>query len=88
MDDLPGADLVLDGLDALRHGRRTVNALLVSIGATRLRSLGLEVIDPIRDADHELWKALATDDADSAHSRYNALVDRLVSFERALACAN
>jgi hypothetical protein len=30
---------------------------------------------------------LAADDPDRAHGRYNALVHRLVSFERALACA-
>jgi hypothetical protein len=28
--------------------------------------------------------ALSADDSDSAHSRYNALIRRLVSFERAV----
>jgi hypothetical protein len=34
-----------------------------------------------------LYALLAADDSDSAHGRYNALVRRLVSFERALSCA-
>ena len=34
-----------------------------------------------------VWYAVLADaNADSAHSQYNALVRRLVSFERALAC--
>jgi hypothetical protein len=36
--------------------------------------------------EHRLYLRLAADDSDSAHSRYNALIRRLVSFERALAC--
>jgi len=31
---------------------------------------------------------LARENPDSAHSRYNALIRTLVSFERALECAN
>lgn len=35
--DLPGGDLVAAGLEDLAQGRETVAALLVSIGAPRLR---------------------------------------------------
>jgi len=35
-----------------------------------------------------LYALLARDNPDAAHSRYNALIRRLVSFERALACAS
>lgn len=84
---MPGGDLVRQGLDDLAAGRVTTNALLVSIGAPRLRQLGVPVPHPLDEADHRLWELLAEDDADSAHSRYNALVRRLVSFERALAGA-
>ena len=35
-----------------------------------------------------LYLLLAEDDSDSAHGRYNALIRRLVSFERALECAS
>ena len=84
---LPGADLVSQGLRDLAAGDRTIAALLVSIGAPRLRTLGFDVVAPIEDADHELYLVLASEDADGAHSRYNALVRTLVSFERAVACA-
>ncbi len=86
-DALPGGDLVSEGLADLRDGRETVSALVVSIGAPRLRDLGLEVPSPVPDPEHRLYQRLSADDGDAAHSRYNALVRRLVSFERALACA-
>ena len=84
---LPGADLVDQGVADLAAGRESIPALLVSIGAPRLRALGLIVPEPIGDAEHRLYGLLRQADADSAHARYNALVRRLVSFERALACA-
>ena len=87
-DALPGADLIRDGLSDLAAGRQTAAALLVLIGAERLRRGGVDV--PTSDADdpeHALYELLAGEDADSAHSRYNALIRRLVSFERALECA-
>jgi hypothetical protein len=42
----------------------------------------------IRDqgSGNRLYALLAEDDADSAHVRYNALIRRFVSFERAHAC--
>ena len=84
-DALPGGDLVERGIDDLADGRVTEAALLVSIGVSRLRQLGLVISDPLDEADHRLWALLAEDDADAAHSRYNALLRRLVSFEQALA---
>ena len=62
--------------------------MLVSIGATRLGVLGIAVASPIRSPEHRLYALLAEEDLDSAHSRYNALVRRLVSFERAAECAS
>jgi hypothetical protein len=85
---LPGADLVEQGLADLARGLESVPALLVSIGAPRLRRLGLRVPPSPFDApERRLYQHLAEDDPDAAHSRYNALVRRLVSYERALACA-
>lgn len=84
---LPGAELVERGLADLRGGVGSPEALLVSIGAPRLRTLGMDVPHPIDDAEHRLWALLARDDPHGAHARYNALVRRLVSFEQALACA-
>lgn len=85
---LPGADLVERGLKDLDHGLESIEALLVSIGAPRLRGLGFEVQRPIDNPEHRLYERLAAEDSDSAHSRYNALIRRLVSFERAAECAN
>jgi hypothetical protein len=76
---LPGEELVT-------HGRRTIEALLVSIGTHRLRALGLPVADPIPDPERSLYDLLSEESGDGAHSRYNALVRRLVSYERAAEC--
>lgn len=82
----PGAELVDEGLRDLRAGRESIAALLVSIGAPRLRRAGLEVSRPLPDAEHRLYELLRSADPDAAHGRYNALLRRLVSFERSLAC--
>ena len=77
-----------EGLADLAQGRETTPALLVSIGAPRLRRLGLLVPEAvIPSPEHRLYERLAESDPDSAHSRYNALVQRLVSFENAAECA-
>jgi hypothetical protein len=80
---LPGGDLVAQGLDDLRDGQETVPALLVAIGAPRLRRLGIEVPVAVADPEHRLYALLARTEGDAAHARYNALIRRLVSFERA-----
>jgi hypothetical protein len=92
---LPGADLVEHGLRDIAAGQETAAALLVLIGAPRLRRLGL-IVPPAPSAwfaaphdpspEHRLYALLARTDADSAHSRYNALIRTLVSFERAGEC--
>jgi hypothetical protein len=86
-EELPGADLVRSGLADLRRGVESVESLLVSIGAPRLTALGLEVPKPFPQAEHRLYELLSRDDPDGAHSQYNALLRRLVSFERAAECA-
>ncbi len=84
---LPGGELIERGLADRARGVCSIEALLVSIGAPRLGQLGFEVPDPIADAERRLYDRLHAEDPDSAHGRYNALVRRLVSFERAAACA-
>jgi|SRR5882724_430575 len=79
---LPGADLIEAGLADLHAERESVAALLVAIGSPRLRRLGLDVPDDLpENPEHRLYNLLAEDDSDSAHSRYNAFVRRLVTFE-------
>jgi hypothetical protein len=88
LDRIPGGAIVRQGLEDLKAGRETEAALLVAVGAPRLRDLGFEV--PSRGAEqpeHRLYERLAREHADSAHSRYNALIRTLVSFERACECA-
>ena len=86
-EDLPGGDLVEKGLADLAAKRETPEALLVSIGAPRLRAAKVPVPDEtIAEPERRLYELLALEDADSAHSRYNALVRRLVSFEDAVEC--
>ena len=94
---LPGADLVAQGLSDIAAGRETEASLLVLIGAPRLRQLGLVVSPPPPawsaaphdpSPEHRLYALLARSDADSAHSRYNALIRKLVSFERAGECVS
>jgi hypothetical protein len=84
---IPGGDLVRQGLADLESGRETEAALLVSIGAPRLRRLGFAVASPWPDPEHRLYARIARSGADAAHARYNALLRRLVSFERACPCA-
>jgi hypothetical protein len=71
-DDLPGGDLVREGLDDLRNGRETAPALLVAVGAPRLRRLGIAVPETVQDPEHRLYALLARTEGDGAHSRFNA----------------
>ena len=86
VEHLPGGELVAKGLADLAGSRLTVEALLVSIAAPRLRDLGVLVTEPLADPEHRLYAQLAREDSDSAHSRYNALLRRLTAFESALEC--
>lgn len=85
--NLPGADLVSSGIEALRRGETSVEALLVMVGASRMRAAGLELPEyPSLPHSPEiaLYNAIGAEHPADAHSRYNALIRRLVSFERAL----
>lgn len=88
METLPGAALIRRGVEDLDGGRESAEALLVSIGAPRLRSAGIAVTAPIASPEHKLYLLLADEKGDAAHSAYNALLRRLVSFERAAACVS
>jgi len=83
---VPGLDLVTEGLADLADGRRTALALLVMVGAPRLRGLGFAIPAPTLDdsAEHCLYDLLAKTHGSDAHARYNALIRRLVSCERSL----
>ncbi len=86
-DRLPGGTLVRQGLEDLAVGRESDASLLVLVGAPRLRRLGIHV-PPAVDLriEHRLYERLARAEPAAAHSRYNALIRALVSFERAAEC--
>jgi hypothetical protein len=80
---LPGQELVSAGLADLAAGRESEASLIVAMAAPRLRALGLDV--PAGGAEkpsYRLYELLA-ERGGGAHSRYNALVRRMVSFARA-----
>ena len=86
---LPGKEFIEKGIEDLSRGVESVASLLVSIGAPRLRRLGMAIPEMTIDSpEHRLYELLGLSDPDSAHSRYNALVRRLVSFERAAECVS
>ena len=87
-DSLPGGVLVRQGLADIAAGRDTEAALLVLIGSPRLKRLGISIPVPAPpQVEHRLYERLQRSDPDAAHSRYNALLRLLVSFERAAECA-
>jgi hypothetical protein len=51
---VPGEALVREGLADLKASKETDAALLVSIGAPRLRRLGLDVPPALSNAEHRL----------------------------------
>jgi hypothetical protein len=80
---LPGYELVSAGLTDLIAGRETEASLVVAMAASRLRALGVDVPQTsVAFPSHRLYELLAGAGA-GAHSRYNALVGRIVSFARA-----
>lgn len=86
-DGLPGAALIVQGLQDLAARTVSEALFLVRIASPRLRRCGVPVqvsSEEALAADHELYLLLARKHGNEAHSRYNALLRELVSFERAL----
>ena len=86
-DQLPGAELVAAGIEDLERGEFTIEALLVAVGAHRLREAGLDVPHASGwppEPEHALYDAIGRSGVEDSHARYNSLIRRLVSFERAL----
>lgn len=84
----PGEEIIEQGIRDLAAGHESIPALLVSIGAPRLRRLGLNIPKITQlSPEHRLYEMLVSANGDAAHSQYNALIRRLTSFERAAECA-
>lgn len=86
-DALPAAELIRQGLLDADAGRETIPALLVSIGASRLERSGIVVAHPFPKPEPRLYELLEEEHGDGAHSKYNALLRRLMSFERSVESA-
>lgn len=86
LNELPGAELILPGLDDLRQGNnKTVGALLIGIAFTRLSQAGLEIPEhqPVKEPELMLYRTLENT-RDGAYAYYNAVLDSLNSFCNAL----
>ena len=84
---LPGGQAVDAGLAALAAGEESIESLMVSLGAPRLKREGVPLPhDLLADADTRLYRLLERTSGDLAHARYLACLRQLASF--ADACAD
>ena len=83
---LPGGDLVEQGLADLAQDRITENSLLLLIAGPRLKRLGLSIPDrpSLKPYEHKLYEHLEERLGTAAHSYYNSLIRRIVSYARSL----
>lgn len=78
---LPGGEMVDAGLAALAAGKETVESLVVSLAAPRLRREGVPLPrETIADADARLYRMLERASGDMAHARYLAYLNQAASF--------
>lgn len=85
LENLPGYELVSKGVDDLARGVSSREALLVSIGASRLRENGVPLPKSVpAEAELQLYRLLRSERPQDAYSFYNSLLRRLISFEKAL----
>ena len=82
LQNLPGYEFIKKGIKDLEQNQETTEALLVSIASPRLIRLGFKITNPIPDAEKRLYRKLEKINPDNAHSQYNALIRRIISFSR------
>ena len=84
LDQLPGAELVRQGIRDCRAGQNSIESCLVEIARPRLERSGLIEPAPHRlNSETELYRLLGHV-TPNPHGRYNSLLRELVSFEHAL----
>jgi hypothetical protein len=86
LNELPGSELILPGLEDLYHGRNnTIGSLLISIASIRLTAAGLDIpqVSLVSEPELALYNHLQID-LDDAYSFYNTLLNSLNSFCAAL----
>ena len=85
---LPGGQAVDLGLASLAAGEETMESLMVSLAAPRLRKEGVPLPRVVfADADMRLYRLIERTDGDLAHTRYLARLRQLSSFADACALA-
>lgn len=86
LSELPESELILSGLDDLRHGRNdTISALLIAIASIRLAEAGLEIPpQPLASEPELALYAQLQIEREDAYAYYNALLKSLNSFCTAL----
>ncbi len=78
---LPGGEMIDSGLNDLVSGKETIESLLVSLAAPRLRREGIPLPTAILpDADRRLYRLLERTTVDLAHARYLAYLRQAASF--------
>jgi hypothetical protein len=87
-DGLPGSDLYSQGKADLNKGVLSESALLVLIAEPRLKALGIQLnprnLAIPRQIEHALYTLIEERLGPGAHSFYNSLIRRIVSFTHAL----
>lgn len=85
LKQLPGGDLITQGLADYAAHRLTPEACLIAIARGRLSHGGLSIPMgyDIPEPEHQLYALLGREPED-AYSRYNALIRQLISFSQAL----
>jgi hypothetical protein len=90
LSELPGAELILPGLDDLRNGKtNSIGALLITIASKRLTEAGLDFPKDhlVPEPELALYAHLQTE-RDDSYQYYNALLKSLSSFCDALELIN
>lgn len=79
LQELPGAELILPGLDDLLHGKNdTIGSLLIAIASVRLAKAGLDIPQvPLAKEPELTLYAHLQNERDDAYPYYNALLNSL-----------
>jgi len=86
LNELPGSEFILSGLDDLEQGKNnTIGSLLITIASRRLTEAGLDIpkIPLVSEPELALYAHLQQERSD-AYPYYNALLRSLNSFCTAL----
>ncbi|MFV1960128.1 MAG: hypothetical protein ACC662_12035, partial [Planctomycetota bacterium] len=84
---LPGGDIVDAGLADLAAGTTTIESLLVSLAAPRLKREGVPIGSVNEEPEESLFRLLDRTEVGLAHARYRALRRQIVSFADACSTA-